>query len=173
MFCAKCGKELQGVDQKFCPNCGTEVIATSIATGFKTEGTQYVSAPQTQYAPVRPQKEIRIGPPGKYSKMCLVLAIVSIGVGLISLIIGYNISRIYYWSYYNPGARVVIPVVMLVLRGGGLTMGILSKGNGSKAVMLEPYNSLEKVGSILGIFGIITNSIGLFLSSVYLIPYLF
>ncbi|NVM38297.1 MAG: zinc-ribbon domain-containing protein, partial [Candidatus Lokiarchaeota archaeon] len=32
MFCSECGEKLIAENQKFCHNCGTEVLATSKAT---------------------------------------------------------------------------------------------------------------------------------------------
>ena len=174
MFCSNCGEELQATNQKFCHNCGAEVLTTSKTTNYKTERTQYVAAPKTQYAPapkiqyvsVKPQRQLQRGAPGKYSKMCLILALVSIGVGIVSLVIGYNSFRYFYWPYSNVGLRIVVTIVVLLMRVGGLTMGVFSKVNSSKAEMFEPYNDFEKVGALFGIFGMIINGIGLFLSFV-------
>jgi len=161
MFCSNCGERLIATNQRFCHNCGTEVLATSKATDYKTERIQNVTAPRIYYAPVRQQRQLQMGSPGKYSKLCLGLALGSIVIGIVSLIIGYNSYR---FIYFNIIGRLVVLIVVLLLRVGGLIMGVFSKVNSSKAEIFEPYNDVEKAGSIFGIFGIIINSIGLFLS---------
>jgi len=161
MFCSNCGERLIATNQRFCHNCGTEVLATSKATDYKTERFQNVSAPKIYYAPVRLQRQLQMGSPGKYSKLCLGLALGSIVIGIVSLIIGYNSYR---FLYYKIIGRLMVLIVVLLLRVGGLIMGVFSKVNSSKAEIFEPYNDVEKAGSIFGIFGIIVNSIGLFLS---------
>jgi len=163
MFCSECGEKLIAPDQKFCHNCGTEVLATSKANDDKNERIQNVSAPKILYTPVKQQRQLKMGRPGKYSKLCLEFSLVSIVIGLVTLIIGYN----YYWLFnypYNNIGRLVFVIVVLLLRVGGLIMGVFSKIYSSKAEKLEPYNDIEKAGSIFGIFGILINSIGLFLS---------
>ena len=161
MFCSNCGENLLSPNQTFCHNCGTEVLTTSKATDYKTERIQNVTAPRLLYAPVRQQGQLQMGSPGKYSKWCLGLALGSIVIGIVSLIIGYNSMRFF---SYNSIGRIVVLIVVLILRVGGLTMGVFSKVYSSKAEIFEPYNDVEKAGSILGIFGIIINAIGLFLS---------
>ena len=180
MFCSNCGENLLATNQRFCHNCGSEVLAPSKATFYNTERIQNVPAPRIQnvpipriqnapaprplYAPVKQQGQLQMGRPGKFSKLSLWLALGSIVIGIVSLIIGYNLNRFsYYPSYYSVG-RLVAMIIILLLRVGGLIMGVFSKVNSSKAEIFEPYNDVEKAGSILGIFGILINSIGLFLS---------
>lgn len=163
MFCSECGEKLIAPDQKFCHNCGTEVLATSKANDDKNERIQNVSAPKIQYVQVTQKRQPKMGRPGKYSKLCLEFALVSIVIGFVTLIIGYN----YYWLFnypYNNIGRLVFVIVVLLLRVGGFILAVFSKVNSSKAEILEPHNDVEKVGSIFGIFGIIINSIGLILS---------
>ena len=163
MFCSKCGEKLIATDQKFCHNCGTEVLTPSKAIDYNTERIQNITAPKIDYAPSEQRKQLQRGNPGRYSKLCLCLASVSIGIGILSLIIGYTYYGFSYRPYNNIG-RLVFVIVILLLRVGGLIMSVFSKTYSSKAEKLEPYNDLEKVGSILGIFGIVINSLGLFLS---------
>ncbi|MHA1914327.1 MAG: zinc-ribbon domain-containing protein [Promethearchaeota archaeon] len=178
MFCSNCGAELGVSNQKFCHNCGTEVIALSKTTSYKTERIQTEAPPKTQYeavrpqyapvrpqyAPVRPQRQLQRGEAGKFSKLCLGLALASIVIGIVSLVIGYNSMRFFMWPYYNPAGRIVVMIVMLLMRVGGLVMGVFSKVNSSKAEIFEPFNDVERAGSIFGIFGIIVNGIGIALS---------
>jgi len=173
MYCSSCGEKIQEADQKYCSNCGAEIITTSKGTDYKEETLQPEETQKIRYAPVRPQNDLLEGTTGKYSKMCLALALISIGVGIVSLIIGYNSYRLYSWPYINMGARLAVMVTMLFLRVGGLIMGIFSKVNSSKAERFEPYNDVEKAGSIFGIFGIIINGIGLYLAFNFLIPFIF
>ena len=162
MFCSYCGENLIETNQKFCHNCGAEVVATSKATDYKTERIPNVTVPKILYVPVKQQRQMGI--PGKYSKWCLGLGLFSFVIGIVSLIIGYNYYRLLYWSSYNTLGMLVIAIVILLFRVGGLIMGIFSKVNSSKAEIFEPYNDAEKAGSILGVLGIIINFIGLFLS---------
>ncbi|NVM37254.1 MAG: zinc ribbon domain-containing protein [Candidatus Lokiarchaeota archaeon] len=175
MFCSECGEKLIAENQKFCHNCGTEVLATSKATDYKAERIQNATSPKISYVLVKKQTELQRGRPGKYSKLCLEFALVSIAIGIVTLIIGYNYYRFFYWPYYNIG-RLVVSIGILLLRVAGLILGVSSKVNSSKAEKLEPYNDFEKAGSIFGILGIIINSIGLFLSilgpwSIFTFPY--
>ncbi len=160
MFCSNCGEELLAPNQKFCQNCGTEDLATSKATDYKTERIQNVTSPK----PVKQPRQLQMGSPGKYSKWSLGLALISIVIGIVSLIIGFNLFRIFISPSYNRIGRLVIMIVILLLRVGGLIMGVFSKVNSSKAEIFEPYNDVEKAGSIFGIFGILINSVGLLLS---------
>ncbi len=164
MFCANCGEKLNVTNQRFCHNCGTETIATAKAINYKTQRIQSVTAPKIHYTLPIQQRQMQMGRPGKYSKLCLWLALASIVIGIGTLIVGYNSYRLFYWPYSNFIVRLVVSIVLLILRVGGLTMGILSRVNSSKAETFEPYNDVEKAGSILAVMGIIINAIGLFLS---------
>ncbi|MFX1317029.1 MAG: zinc ribbon domain-containing protein [Promethearchaeota archaeon] len=173
MYCSYCGEKLIKNDQKFCQNCGTEVQATARTINYKIEEIPNVIAPKIVYVPFKQQRQMGIA--GKYSKLCLILALISIVIGIVSLIIGYNFYRFYYWRSYNMIGRLVVVTVILLFRVGGLIMGVFSKVNSSKAEIFEPYNDVEKAGSIFGVLGIISNSIGLFLSligpwSIFYIP---
>ena len=164
MFCSNCGENLIATNQKFCHNCGTEVLAISKATDYKTERIQDETVPKIHYAPVKQQIHLQKGSPGKYSKLCFGLALGSIIIGIASFIIGYNSYRVFYWPSYNSIGGLVVMIVILLLRVGGLIMGVFSKIYSSKAEKLEPYNDIEKAGSIFGIFGILINSIALLVS---------
>jgi len=186
MFCSNCGVELQVASQKFCHNCGMEVFTSVKTTSYKAEPVQPAAPPKVQYAPIRPQyapvkpqyapvRQIQRGAPGKFSKLCLGLAISSIVIGVVSLVIGYNSMMFFMYPYYNIGRRVVLLIILLFMRIGGLIMGVFSKINSSKAEIFEPFNDVERAGSIFSIFGIIINGIGLFLSfigpySIFTVP---
>jgi DNA-directed RNA polymerase subunit RPC12/RpoP len=165
MFCSNCGEKLIDEDQNYCHKCGTEIFPTAKAPDYKPERLQAVSPQKIYYVPIDQQRQRQKGLPGKYSKLCLGLALISIFIGFGTLIFGYNYFRYIYYPYYNR-ARIAVPIGILLLRVAGLILGIFSKLNGSKAEGIEPYNDVEKAGSILAIFGIIINAVGLFLSLV-------
>lgn len=164
MFCGNCGEKLNAANQKFCHNCGSDIKATSNATGYKTQRIQGTTAPKIYYAPIQQQTQIRIGRAGKYSKLSLWLALASIIMGIVTILVGYNLYRFSYLANFNFIVMIVVMIVILILRVGGLTMGILAKINSSKADIFEPYNDIQKAGNILSIIGIIVNGIALALS---------
>jgi hypothetical protein len=162
MFCPHCGTKLAALNQKFCHNCGVELQVTSNINSYEHEIIRSKPEPKTYYVPVTPQRQTQVGLPGKYSRLCLGLALTSVLIGIISLAVGYSFVRNYDWGY-DPIVRILTPIVNLPIRIGGLIAGIFGKINGSKAVIFEPYNDSEKAGSIFATFGIIINSIGIFL----------
>lgn len=137
MFCSKCGVKLSDSNQNFCPNCGTEII-----THAKT--TSYTEKPQIALL-IKKQK----GPPGNFSKLCLGMALASLILGVVPFYAGFLF-------YLGIGLYLC-----LVLNLVGLILAVFSRVYSSKAVIHEPYNSLEKAGSIIGIIAIIFNSMGL------------
>ncbi len=176
MFCSHCGEKLIDSQQKFCQNCGTEILATSKTIDYKPERTQSVPEPKIYYVPVKQQSQLQRGPPGKYSKLCLRQALFSLFIGIVSLVIGYNFYRFLYWPHYNYILSLIVAIAILLSRVGGLVLGVYSRVNGSKAENFEPFNDTEKVGSIFAIFGMIVNALGLFLSllgpwSIFSLPY--
>ena len=148
---------------KFCHNCGTEVKKISKVDNYKSEIIQPKPEPKTYYAPVTPQRQMQIGLPGKYSKLCLWLSLTSVLIGIISLAVAYSFYRNFYWDYVHNIGRVLMATINLPIRIGGLIAGVFAKINGSKAQLLEPYNDSEKAGSIFAVFGIIINAIGIVL----------
>lgn len=164
MFCSNCGVKLIEAEQKFCQNCGAEVITTSKTIDYIPERIQREPSPKIYYTPVKQPTQLLRGPPGKYSKLCLTQALISIFIGILSLVIGYNYYRFIYWPHYIYIISLILAITILLSRMGGLVLGVFSKLNSSKAENFEPYNDTEKAGSIFAIFGIIINAIGLFLS---------
>ncbi len=168
MFCPECGKDLIAPNQKFCHNCGAEIVTASKTSESKSERFRNEPSPQIYYVPVKPQTTLQKGVPGKYSYMSFWFALVSISIGIATFYMGINFGFPYMYmyidSYYNLRLRLVAFFVILFLRAGGLILGIYSRMSDSKAVKLEPYNDMEKAGSIIGIFGIIINTIGLIFS---------
>ncbi|MFX1281746.1 MAG: hypothetical protein ACFFA3_20525 [Promethearchaeota archaeon] len=175
MYCYHCGERLVNEEQTFCQNCGARIHKNGPTTEYKPKATQVMVPPKTVYVPVRPQPQIQRGLPGRYSKLCLYLALGSVLIGVLSIVFGYNLLYRFYYPY-NYLIRLNIAVVMLLARIGGLIMGVFSRINSSKATLFEPYNDSERAGSIIAVLGIIANSIGLFLSlmgpwSVFSFPY--
>jgi hypothetical protein len=162
MFCPNCGEKLESTFQKFCSSCGSELFNTPDtpqAPQLRAE-EKHVSPP-VRPAPVYESKTIRVGGPGPHSKRCFAFAIVSLGlVGVAYFYGGSNLFRIftpYYYYYYSFG--MVGFITTIIVHIAGLVFGILSRTNSSKAGKFEPINTLEKVGSVFGVFGIVINSI--------------
>ncbi|MFX0004994.1 MAG: zinc-ribbon domain-containing protein [Candidatus Hodarchaeota archaeon] len=176
MFCSHCGEKLLDPEQKFCQNCGTEILITSKTTDYKQERIPNTTPSKIVYVPVPQKTQVQRGLPGKYSKLCLGQALVSIFIGILSLIIGYNFYRSLYSPPFYYTGTFITAIVILLSRVAGLVLGVLSRVNGAKAENFEPYNDTEKAGSIFAVFGIIINAIGLFLSlfgpwSIFNLPY--
>ncbi|MFX0104559.1 MAG: zinc-ribbon domain-containing protein [Candidatus Hodarchaeota archaeon] len=175
MFCPNCGEKLTEADQRFCHNCGSEILTTSDAPQIRTEQYQRpstTSVPLEAYA-VKTQPKPQMGEVGKYSKMCLGFALVSIGIGIITLIAGgaliiYTLIPYFYLPTVSP---TMIGVILMHV--AGLIFGILSKVNSGKASRMEPYNNVERAGSVLGIFGIVINAIAMVLVLIFMMIPLF
>ena len=162
MFCQNCGEKMESKDQKFCASCGSEVTGAPQTPPLKAEEDQ-VSSP-VKSVPVYESKTIKAGGPGPHSKKTLAFAIVSLILGGVGFAFGgiffmrmLNPYSYYYSPYYSFGFIGLI--VGGILNVTGLIFGILSRTNCSKARKFEPVNTLEKVGSVFAIFGIIINSI--------------
>ncbi|MFX1568188.1 MAG: zinc ribbon domain-containing protein [Promethearchaeota archaeon] len=164
MFCSNCGENLVSPNQNFCQNCGQKILNTTNVASYKTTSIQSEPRPEVIYIPMESEQRIKKGIPGKNSKICLGLALGSLFLAILSIIIGYSYFRFFNYEFYNYMPRLVISITILLMRVGGLIMGAYSKFFSSRAVDLEPYNDAEKTGVILGIFGIIINSIGIYLS---------
>lgn len=175
MYCYHCGEKLVNEEQVFCQNCGAKISPKPTPPEYKPINTQVVAPSKSVYVPVRQQTQIQRGLPGKYSKSCLYLALGSVLIGIVSIVLGYNLLYRFYHPY-NYVIRLNIAILMLLARIGGLIMGVFSRINSSKAALFEPYNDSERAGSILAVLGIIVNAIGLFLSlmgpwSIFSFPY--
>ena len=173
MFCQNCGEKLEKLDQKFCASCGSVISSTPDtpqAPQLKVEENQ-VSSP-VKSVPVYESKTINVGGPGPHSKKTFAFAIVSLALAGVGFAFGAtNFMRFlmpyYYYPYYSFGFIGLI--VGVILNITGLIFGILSRTNCSKARKFEPVNTLEKVGSVFGVFGIVINSIFIVLIPIILI----
>ncbi|KKN24754.1 hypothetical protein LCGC14_0891600 [marine sediment metagenome] len=190
MFCPSCGEKLTDPDQAFCSKCGSEIgapleppqktsqsppvstyIPISQQISTKTSQPPPESTSVQVYQPKSVKKEK--GGPGPYSIKCLIFALISIGLSISGLVIGSSsmISSIMPMMGIAFGflPRLILAIVLNII---GLIFGIISRVNSSKAGELEPVNTVEKIGSILAIFGIIINAIAIALALI-IAPILF
>jgi len=165
MFCPNCGEKLESQIQKFCPNCGSKLSYTPDAPGLKAAVNQAESTVKS--TPIYASKTFKVDGPGPHSKMCFAFALVSIALAIVSFNFGAisffrTILPIRLFPFYIGGSGGVIGLVIaIVLNIVGLIFGITSRVNSSKAGEYEPINTLEKIGSVVSIFGIIINAIPL------------
>jgi len=174
MFCKNCGEKLDTLDQKFCASCGSVISNTPDAPQapqLKVEENRV--SPTVRSVPVYESKSIKVGGPGPHSKKCFAFSIVSLGlVGAAYLFGGSNLFRYFtpFAYYYSFSPFVVIGIIAtVIIHIAGLVFGILSRTNSSKAGKFEPINTLEKIGSVFGVFGIVINSIFIVLIPIILI----
>jgi len=104
----------------------------------------------------------KVGGPGPYSKKVFYFAFVSIVFVIVGFVLEYYsfirfIMPIYIFPNLHSGP--VLWIIALFFQAVGLIFAIVSRVNNKKAGEFEPVNTLEKVGSVFGIFGIIMNSI--------------
>ena len=174
MFCQNCGQKLESQEQKFCVSCGSEISFTPDAPQLKAEENQV--SPTIRSTPVYEPKTIKAGGPGLHSKRCFAFAMTSLALAVVGFAFGASsFIRIlipysyyyYYPSYYSFG--LIGLIVGVILNITGLIFGILSRKNCKKARNFEPVNTLEKVGSVFAVFGIIINSIPIVVVSIVLI----
>jgi len=177
MFCSYCGAQLINPNQKFCHNCG-KVIEDRIISKtpqLRTEGTQYapttVSAPTPRYTSIPVIQNIsvkEVGGPGPLSVKCFVFALVSIGIAIIAVILGggvfISIRLFGIISTFIYIMRIIMWIIVIIAQFVGLIFGMASRKNSIKARGIEPNNTLERLGKIFGIIGIIVNAIAIGLS---------
>ncbi len=181
MFCPSCGTEITDPNQAFCSTCGSEIGAPLEKPQLRTESPKQVStnksqsSPVSTYLPVSQQKPVKKeGQPGPYSKKCLIFAVASIGLAIAGLAVGSGSMISSFMPmmggiYFGFLARIIIAIVLNII---GLIFGIISRVNSKRAGELEPVNTVEKIGSILAIFGIIINAIAIALGLI-IAPILF
>ncbi len=180
MFCINCGEKLIEPNQKFCQNCGNEIPTTIEAPQLRTGRDQYISKTSLQSTRggtnflVSQQKPVKIkGRPGPHSKRCLGFGIASCVTSLCVLFFYFSYIFIVLMLRTSVDSWITQTIVM-VIYAVGIMFGILSRTNSAQAGKTEPLNNVEKVGSILGIIGIITNaiSIGMALISMVFIGFI-
>jgi len=165
MFCQNCGAKLEMENQRFCQNCGSEIFSEyetpQIITEIDQNKTTTESIPIPQYGTTLKKG----GEPGPYSKRCLGFGIVSLIIGVITFNIGSTFITDLF--FYFPTGRIFIGLA--IVHVAGIIFGILSRVNSGKAKELEPESTILKAGSVLGIIGLVINSI-LLVASIVLIP---
>ena len=169
MFCPHCGEKLKDPDQKFCQNCGSEISTTAEDSRLITETESSSSTikspsiPKTIEVPVSEKQILAPGTPGRFSKKCLVYAIVSICIAIPAIIVGFNIFRysghLFVFTYYELARRFPALIALIIIHVVGSFFAGKSKKYGKMAKESEPVNTSEKVGSSLRIVGEIINDI--------------
>ena len=174
MYCPNCGVKLESQNQKFCASCGSAISNAPDApqaSQLKVEENRV--SPKVRSVPVYESKTIREGGPGPHSKKCFAFSIVSLGLVAVAYFFGgSNLFRYltpYYYLYPLYPFGVIGIIIPIIIHIAGLVFGILSRTNSSKAGKFEPINTLEKIGSVFGVFGIVINSIFIALIPVILI----
>jgi hypothetical protein len=174
VYCPNCGVKLTNSNQKFCHNCGAELMDLFEVAERKKENIQVENSQPKEVIQPAPnyqsynQKQVKIsGSPGPYSKRSLGYSIVSLGLLLVGLNLG---SAFRSMSYYLPQNIVVASLIAIVILNGiGLGFGIFGTTNSKKARYNESHNGLEVVGRIFGILGIVFNAIA-FLLVAFIVP---
>ncbi len=172
MYCPNCGEYLREPNQRFCHNCGSKLSDNSEDFQMASERDQYVKtslkASEQVYTdvPVIQQKPVVKGGVGTHSKKCLGYAITSIAIAAVGFYIGFIIFMFSRRWIYNPSMvrRIIWWIIIASIHLVGLMFGSSSRTHNKHAKNLEPVNAVEKVGSALGIIGIIINviAIGIF-----------
>ncbi len=157
MFCPNCGEKLINPNQKFCQVCGANL--KELIPGYAIEEVESNSYsknalnPQTEiYNQQTPQLQQinKQGIPNKYAKSCFACALISFIIGDITGFLTF--PAIYLWPFL---------ILLTILTIIGLTFGILSRTYKKRSEEIEPVSGLRKAGSVLGIIGIVFNSISL------------
>jgi len=168
MFCPNCGEKLKSQDQSFCASCGSEIQSTPPleAPQVRAKKNQVSTSSTVSSVPVSESKPIKVGGPGFYSKMVFTFALLSIVLAVIGFVFEFlkvlrDVIPIYVFPRIpgGPGLRIIA----LVLYSIGLIFAILSRVFSSKAGKREMQNTLKRVGSVLGVIGIVQNVIPLVL----------
>jgi len=185
MYCPICGAKLESEDQKYCQNCGSEIITPSETQIEKTEqsSTEEQSpqmkenkleelTTQDQESEIKTKDYSSQTPEEKdlasnYAGKCLAYAIISIIIfGIYSGMISFRIERITSAGSYYPILGLVFTVITLILSIVGLIFATSSRKISKKASELDPDNTVEKVGSSLAIVGLVLNIIGIIMTVV-------
>ncbi len=154
MFCPNCGAKLTQSDQTFCASCGLDF------TSIKSQLT-----PERSEISDRKQMPVRMGAPGSHSMRCLGFGIASIALAVFNLSYGLFIL-IFSLFFFDFNRMIVELIIISIIHIVGVIFGIVSRVNGQKARNLDPENAAEKVGSLLGLGGIIINAGSLVLAPI-------
>ena len=152
MFCPNCNTKLEMPDQRFCQDCGTKLSEFSGKSDL--EQTNFTSQ-ETQTIRQAQQRPLKQTSPRPLSK-------VSLGLGIVSVIIlatTFNLGTSFFIEPYILPAQVrhTLMIIMGIINAIGLIFGIISKIVNIQAKKSEIQNKAMRVGSILGIIGLILN----------------
>ena len=145
----------------FCQYCGNNIQSTSEAVSVPPTSTYTAPA-------VTSQIFIEDTSPGPHSKKCLAFSIVSLAMVVATLEIGSSLRLFYILGMPLP-LFITGLVINIIINIMGLMFGIFSRTNGKEAAKSEPDNTVEKIGSIFAIFGIIGHSILLIVGVIILV----
>jgi len=150
MFCPNCNKKLKSINQEVCHNCGSKIpnileSLQSLSTLEPTSQNTYIQYIKRQ---VFRKKDF-------YTKRALEFGIISLIFVIMIPNIGFRIASRFDYS----GVILISFIAFGILHFIGLILGILSKMNNLKARNFETENKFTKPGSILGLVGIIGNSL--------------
>jgi len=161
MYCKKCGSELEIENQRFCQICGTEIRSYRVNSqqGLIRDSNKSLSSPPPHYQDISKRSG------GPYAKRCLGFGIISLIIAVISFNVGSSIiwDNLYY-SYPRDGVLIGLIIARVI----GILFGIINRFSYNRAISVEPESSILKAGNILGILGILFNSI-LMLIAIFLI----
>ncbi|MFX0008882.1 MAG: zinc-ribbon domain-containing protein [Candidatus Hermodarchaeota archaeon] len=171
MFCPNCGEKLDSPNQRFCSRCGSELQSTPF---FDTpqEPVNQVQVSTVQSVPVYETKPIKTGGPGSYSKKVFAFAFLS----LVLAGIGFSLDMISFLRFVIPiyvfprlPSGPIVLIAAMIIHFIGVIFGVVAKANSTKARKYEMENTLERVGKIFGILGIIVNMIPLVVINIGLV----
>ena len=120
MYCPNCGVKLAHPNQKFCHNCGTELVGAFEQIEIRREKNHYESIPTNQIVTAPPvyqsyyQKQVKIsGLPRPYSKKSLAYSIVSLGLFVIGVYLG-NPMVTYFFNYLDAWILSRIKLILII-----------------------------------------------------------
>ncbi|MFX1273888.1 MAG: zinc ribbon domain-containing protein [Promethearchaeota archaeon] len=163
MFCDKCGTKFIEINQRFCQKCGT---VNKTTTTTSQSGSQ-LTIMNTQSSSQIPKRDSGYQLKSTIPRKIGIHSKRSLAFGITSLI-SSTFVNIYYsgpspinFSIYMYDFVIVflIGISLLVSIVFGLVFGILARSNGNKAEKLESTNKMQKMGSVMGLIGIIFVSI--------------
>lgn len=153
MFCPNCGKKIEISNQKFCQNCGCELPIVSEILPSRSSPQPTLQDTNVQFVERRP-----VNIKGPYSKRTLGFGIASLILAVTTFNIGSSFITIPNYGYFVRFVSIAF-IVFGIIHIVGLILGIASKINNQQAKKLEPINNFIKAGNVLGIIGIILNTI--------------
>ncbi|MFW9947775.1 MAG: hypothetical protein ACFFDX_13205, partial [Candidatus Odinarchaeota archaeon] len=111
------------------------------------------------------QKPVMKGRVGTHSRKCLGFAITSLAIAGIGFYVAFFVYMFSRMGILDPKMimirRIIGWTVIASIFLVGLLFGSSSRTHSKHAKKLEPVNTVEKVGSALGIVGVIINAIAM------------